>query len=122
MGILIGVSLCIAGIVLRKSAARNLQVLVYIGVLLALVSALLLGIQCNARNTARKRKKAIQMAKRAPIQMDTLHLRQNPLHQQPLMVAKMGTNQRYGNFSSSKPEFIISPIFFKEFRSGIPAG
>ncbi|XP_018573652.1 uncharacterized protein LOC108912757 [Anoplophora glabripennis] len=94
MGILIGVSLCIAGIVLRKSAARNLQVLVYIGVLLALVSALLLGIQCNARNTARKRKKAILMAKRAPIQMDTLHLRQNPLHQQPLMVAKMGPSQR----------------------------
>ncbi|KAJ8956604.1 hypothetical protein NQ314_006690, partial [Rhamnusium bicolor] len=94
MGILIGVSLCIAGIVLRKSAARNLQVLVYIGVLLALVSGLLLGIQCNARITARKRKKAIQMAKRAPIQMDTLHLRSNPLHQQPLMIGRSGNNQR----------------------------
>ncbi|KAJ8923228.1 hypothetical protein NQ315_001783 [Exocentrus adspersus] len=94
MGVLIGVSLCIAGVVLRNSAARNLQVLVYIGVLLALVSALLLGIQCNARNTARKRKKAIQTAKRAPIQMDTLHIRPNPMHQQPLMVAKMVNNQR----------------------------
>ncbi|KAJ8986199.1 hypothetical protein NQ317_005673 [Molorchus minor] len=93
MGILIGVSLCIAGIVLRKSAARNLQVLVYIGILLALVSALLLGIQCNARSTARRRKKAIQTAKRAPIQMDTLHLRSNPLHQQPLMI-RSGNSQR----------------------------
>ncbi|KAJ8943279.1 hypothetical protein NQ318_017297 [Aromia moschata] len=94
MGILIGVSLCIAGVVLRKTAAKNLQVLLYIGVLLALVSALLLGIQCNARSTARKRKKAIQMAKKAPIQMDTLHLRSNPLHQQPLMAVKCATNQR----------------------------
>ncbi|XP_023012976.2 uncharacterized protein isoform X2 [Leptinotarsa decemlineata] len=94
MGILIGVSLCIAGIVLRKSAARNLQVLVYIGVLLALVSSLLLGIQCNARITARKRRKAIQMAKRAPIPLENLHLRANPLHQQPLMTRNSIKSQR----------------------------
>uniref|UniRef100_A0A6P7F9M4 Uncharacterized protein LOC114328009 n=1 Tax=Diabrotica virgifera virgifera TaxID=50390 RepID=A0A6P7F9M4_DIAVI len=81
MGILIGVSLYIAGIVLRKSAARNLQVLMYIGILLSLVCGLLLGIQYDARNTARKRKRAIQMAKRAPIPMENLHLRSNPLHQ-----------------------------------------
>ncbi|KAL3273124.1 hypothetical protein HHI36_014578 [Cryptolaemus montrouzieri] len=63
MGILIGISLCIAGSVLRKSAAKNLQVLVYIGVLVSLVSALLLGIQCNARKNAKNRKKALWTAK-----------------------------------------------------------
>lgn len=84
MGILIGTSLSIAGAVLRKSAARNLQVLVYIGVLLAMVCVLLLSIQCSARYSARKRKKAIRNAKRAPIPLDTLNLRPGNL-QQPLM-------------------------------------
>lgn len=73
MGVLIGTSLCIAGAVLRKSAARNLQVLVYIGAMLSLVSALLLGVQCSARHAARKRRKALRNAKRAPIPLDTLH-------------------------------------------------
>lgn len=63
MGILVGLSLCIAGLVLRKSAARNLQVFVYIGVMLSTVSALLLVIQLKARNEARKRSKAIKRAK-----------------------------------------------------------
>lgn len=96
MGILIGISLCIAGIVLRKSAARNLQVLVYIGVLLAGVCAFLLGIQCNARRSANKRKKAVQMKKRAPIPLETLNIRTNPLHQQqqPLMIGRNLPNQR----------------------------
>lgn len=94
MGILIGISLYIAGIVLRKSAARNLQVLMYIGILLSLVSGLLLGIQYDARKTARRRKKAIQMAKRAPIPMETLHLRSNPLHNQQLVLGWNVSNQR----------------------------
>lgn len=80
MGVLIGMSLCIAGLVLRKSAARNLQVLVYIGILLAAVSGVLLSIQCRAKNTARRRIKAIQTAKRGPIQMETLNIRANPVH------------------------------------------
>ncbi|CAG9773955.1 unnamed protein product [Ceutorhynchus assimilis] len=80
MGILIGVSLCIAGLVLRRSAARNLQVLVYIGIMLAMVSSLLLTIQCRAKNVAKRRIKAIQSAKRAPIQMETLNIRSNPVH------------------------------------------
>jgi H+/gluconate symporter-like permease len=89
MGILIGVSLCIAGLVLRKSAARNLQVLVYIGILLAIVSSVLLGIQWNARNVAKKRKLAVRNAKRAPIPLETLHPRNQQL-QQPLMVVQDG--------------------------------
>ncbi|XP_019770149.2 uncharacterized protein LOC109544425 isoform X1 [Dendroctonus ponderosae] len=80
MGILIGMSLCIAGLVLRNSAARNLQVLLYIGFLLAAVSGVLWSIQCRAKNSARRRIKAIQTAKRAPIQMETLNIRANPVH------------------------------------------
>ncbi|EFA08654.1 uncharacterized protein LOC103313936 [Tribolium castaneum] len=75
MGILIGVSLCIAGLVLRKSAARNLQVLVYIGILLGIVSGVLLGIQWNARHVAKKRKMAVRNAKRGPIPLETLQPR-----------------------------------------------
>ncbi|CAG9860704.1 unnamed protein product [Phyllotreta striolata] len=93
MGILIGVSLYIAGIVLRKSAARNLQVLMYIGILLSLVCGLLLGIQYDARKTARKRKRAVQMAKRAPIPLENLHLRVNPMHQQQV-ACEWGTGNR----------------------------
>ncbi|KAJ3664426.1 hypothetical protein Zmor_008598 [Zophobas morio] len=88
MGILIGVSLCIAGLVLRKSAARNLQVLVYIGVLLATVSGLLLGIQWNARHLAKKRKMAVRNAKRAPIPLEPLNCRGQA--QQPLMAVHDG--------------------------------
>lgn len=99
MGILVGVSLCIAGLVLRKSAARNLQVLVYIGVLLSMVSALLLIIQCNARNQARKRLKMIKMSKRAaPIQMETLQHNQHRLNlqqsQQNALIIANETNIR----------------------------
>lgn len=79
MGVLIGISLCIARGVLRKSAARNLEVLVYIGAMLALVSALLLGVQYNARNSARKRRKAVRNAKRGPIPLEILPSRVSSL-------------------------------------------
>lgn len=85
MGILIGASLCIAGLVLRKSAARNLQVLVYIGVLLATVSGLLLGIQWRARSLTKKRKLAVRNAKRAPIPLEIIQNR-NQQAQLPLVV------------------------------------
>lgn len=99
MGILIGTSLCIAGAVLRKSAARNLQVLVYIGAMLFLVSALLLGVQCRARHAARKRRKALRNAKRAPIPLDTLH--RPPIHEvfvdqpPPPPPTRVALNQQY---------------------------
>ncbi|KAF7282187.1 hypothetical protein GWI33_003074 [Rhynchophorus ferrugineus] len=79
ISLLIGVSLCIAGVVLRKSAAKNLQVLVYIGILLAFVSGLLLTVQCRAKNTAKRRIRARQAAKRAPIPMQTLTITPNPI-------------------------------------------
>ncbi|VEN53108.1 unnamed protein product [Callosobruchus maculatus] len=81
MGILTGVSLCIAGAVLRRSAARNLQVLAYIGGLLALVSALLLAVQCEARHAAHaRRRKRMQLAQmRQQIRMEEIRLRTNPM-------------------------------------------
>ncbi|XP_044758477.1 uncharacterized protein LOC123316464 [Coccinella septempunctata] len=96
MGILIGVSLCIAGTVLRKSAAKNLQVLVYIGALVSMVSALLLCIQCNARKNAKNRKKALWNAKRAPIPMETLNVQGGAVvpQQQPLVVVQDNRTQR----------------------------
>lgn len=96
MGILIGTSLSLAGALLRKSAARNLQVLVYIGALLSLVSALLLGVQCSARNSARMRKQALRNSKRNPIPLDNLQNRAIMLHvpqQQPLILED--NTQRY---------------------------
>lgn len=98
MGVLIGVSLCIAGTVLRKSAARNLQVLVYIGAMVSLVSALLLCIQCNARKNAKNRKKALWNAKRAPIQMETLNIHSSGavLPQQSMVVVQENRTQRWG--------------------------
>lgn len=59
MGILTGMSLCLIGSVLPNSRSRDLQVLVYIGALISIVSAFLLTIQCRVRNQIRKRKRAI---------------------------------------------------------------
>ncbi|KRT82712.1 hypothetical protein AMK59_3645 [Oryctes borbonicus] len=87
MGILIGVPLSIAGAVLRKSAARNLQVLVYIGAMLALVSALLLSVQCNAKRNAKKRRKAHT---KRPIVLEPIPPKPVSYQQQPLM----GESQR----------------------------
>ena len=94
MGILIGVSLSIAGAVLRKSASRNLQVLIYIGIMLSLVSALLLSVQCSAKYSANKRRKALKNNKRAPIVLEALSVRSAPCLQQPLME----NPQRYSFF------------------------
>ncbi|KAB0794269.1 hypothetical protein PPYR_13889 [Photinus pyralis] len=97
MGILIGTSLSIAGAVLRKSAARNLQVLVYIGALLSMVSALLLAIQCSARYNVQKRKKALKNAKRSTIPLETIHTRPVVLQQQPLINDRNPALQRLTN-------------------------
>lgn len=62
MGILIGISLCIAGTILRRTKSRDLQVLMYIGVMSAMVCTLLLTVQCRVRKALRKRKRAIRIA------------------------------------------------------------
>ncbi|CAK1547276.1 unnamed protein product [Leptosia nina] len=57
VGILTGISLCIAGIVLRKTNRNgDLGVLVYIGCLSSCVCGVLLGVQCCVRREIRQRK------------------------------------------------------------------
>lgn len=81
MGILIGVSLVIAGTILRRTKARDLQVLVYIGAMSAMVCTLLLTVQCRVRRGLRKRKRTIRIACTAiplgdmrPVQQPLIHL------------------------------------------------
>ncbi|XP_037293710.1 uncharacterized protein LOC115453536 isoform X2 [Manduca sexta] len=57
VGILTGISLCIAGIVLRRTNRNgDLGVLVYIGCLSSCVCCVLLGVQCCVRREIRQRK------------------------------------------------------------------
>ncbi|XP_052740378.1 uncharacterized protein LOC112047811 [Bicyclus anynana] len=57
VGILTGISLCIAGIVLRRTNRNgDLGVLVYIGCLSSCVCSVLLGVQCCVRREIRQRK------------------------------------------------------------------
>lgn len=57
VGILTGISLCIAGIVLRRTNRNgDLGVLVYIGCLSSCVCGVLLGVQCCVRREIRQRK------------------------------------------------------------------
>ncbi|OWR52739.1 uncharacterized protein LOC116775886 [Danaus plexippus] len=57
VGILTGISLCIAGIVLRRTNRNgDLGVLVYIGSLSSCVCGVLLGVQCCVRREIRQRK------------------------------------------------------------------
>lgn len=79
MGILIGVSLCIAGVILRRTKSRDLQVLVYIGVMSAMVCTLLLVVQCRVRSSLRNRKRAVRMARTSTIPMGDIRPVQQPL-------------------------------------------
>lgn len=62
-GILTGVSLTIAGSVLRGKRGGDLLVLVYIGCLTTMVCALLLSVQCCVGRNVERRKRA----RRAPL-------------------------------------------------------
>ncbi|KAF5283469.1 hypothetical protein FQR65_LT13857 [Abscondita terminalis] len=119
MGILIGTSLSIAGAVLRKSAARNLQVLVYIGALLSMVSALLLAIQCSARYNAQKRKKALKTVKKITIPMDTLNTRPVILQQQPLINNRDERAPTTIHFEITGPRMVPQRPIIKD-EQGIP--
>lgn len=94
MGVLIGISLCVAGAVLRRSAAKNLQVLVYIGVLVAAVSAVLLAVQCDARIRATRRKRLLWANKRQPV------IPLNVLNSQPMFQAQVVVQNETGPASS----------------------
>ncbi|XP_067015136.2 uncharacterized protein [Anabrus simplex] len=63
-GILTGVSLTIAGSVLRsQQRGSDLLVLVYIGCMLAMVCALLLSVQCCVRRNVKRRKRALRASR-----------------------------------------------------------
>lgn len=75
VGILTGISLCIAGGVLRRSnRGGDLGVLVYIGCLSSLVCLLLLSIQCCVRRNNKKRNKLMRLRTVPPdtIQLDLI--------------------------------------------------
>lgn len=75
IGILTGISLCIAGSVLRRSnRGGDLGVLVYIGCLAAMVCAVLLGVQCCVRRKNKQRCKQMRMRTAPPdcIPLDTI--------------------------------------------------
>lgn len=63
-GILTGVSLTIAGGVLRRqSRGGDLLVLVYIGCMIAMVCTVLLSVQCCVRRNVKRRKRALRAAR-----------------------------------------------------------
>jgi hypothetical protein len=63
-GILTGVSLAIAGRVLRsQSRSGDLLVLVYIGCMITMVCTVLLSVQCCVRRNVKRRKRALRAAR-----------------------------------------------------------
>lgn len=113
-GILTGVSLTIAGSVLRGSPRRgDLLVLVYIGVLLAAVCALLLSVHYCVRRSVKERKRVLRAPRPGvaiPLQEFPIELRQFPesenLRQNDLSDARhdsIGLRQpRVASFSRSR--------------------
>ncbi|XP_077288275.1 uncharacterized protein LOC143912778 [Arctopsyche grandis] len=93
VGILTGVSLCIAGSVLRRSnRGGDLSVLVYIGCLAFMVCSLLLGVQCCVRRSNKQRGKQLRMRTAPPdcIPMDTIansYMGESPTAPQPQSLA-----------------------------------
>lgn len=117
-GILTGVSLMIAGSVLRgQKRGGDLMVLVYIGCLTVLVCTLLLSVQCCVRRDVKRRKRARGLRPPAPIPMHDLAPQAEPLVHHLITASQSGHNQRY------IPESLIrsaySPIIVKYLLSGI---
>ncbi|PSN46314.1 hypothetical protein C0J52_18592 [Blattella germanica] len=87
-GILTGVSLTIAGGVLRgQSRGGDLLVLVYIGCMIAMVCTLLLSVQCCVRRNVKRRKRALRAAREQRRQTtDMIPLQDLTNQYQPLLV------------------------------------
>ncbi|KDR19068.1 hypothetical protein L798_06424 [Zootermopsis nevadensis] len=82
-GILTGVSLTIAGGVLRsQSRGGDLLVLVYIGCMIAMVCTLLLSVQCCVRRNVKRRKRALRTTReqRNAVTIGGGNRRSNPSH------------------------------------------
>ncbi|KAM3961025.1 uncharacterized protein ACR2FA_004798 [Aphomia sociella] len=90
VGILTGISLCIAGIVLRRTNRNgDLGVLVYIGCLSSCVCAVLLGVQCCVRREIRQRKVRANM--HIPLQS----MQEQPATACPLLSSTLPHSQVY---------------------------
>lgn len=81
-GILSGVSLIIAGAVLRsQSRGGDPLVLVYIGIMTAMVCSLLLSVQCCVRRNVKRRKRALRAAReQRNVVAISSNRRSNPAH------------------------------------------
>ncbi|XP_028178050.1 uncharacterized protein LOC135074620 [Ostrinia nubilalis] len=90
VGILTGISLCIAGIVLRRTNRNgDLGVLVYIGCLSSCVCGVLLGVQCCVRREIRQRKL------RANMHIPMQSIQETPATACPLLTSTLPHNQVY---------------------------
>ncbi|PZC86503.1 uncharacterized protein LOC110377374 [Helicoverpa armigera] len=90
VGILTGISLCIAGIVLRRTNRNgDLGVLVYIGCLSSCVCGVLLGVQCCVRREIRQRKL------RANMHIPMQSIQEPPAQACPLLTSTLPHSQVY---------------------------
>ncbi|XP_075973046.1 uncharacterized protein LOC142974532 isoform X1 [Anticarsia gemmatalis] len=90
VGILTGISLCIAGIVLRRTNRNgDLGVLVYIGCLSSCVCGVLLGVQCCVRREIRQRKL------RANMHIPMQNIQEQPAPACPLLTSTLPHSQVY---------------------------
>ncbi|XP_047529523.1 uncharacterized protein LOC125065761 [Vanessa atalanta] len=90
VGVLTGISLCIAGIVLRRTNRNgDLGVLVYIGCLSSCVCGVLLGVQCCVRREIRQRKL------RANLHIPMQSLQEVPVQACPLLPSTLPHSQVY---------------------------
>ncbi|KAJ8728231.1 hypothetical protein PYW08_016616 [Mythimna loreyi] len=90
VGILTGISLCIAGIVLRRTNRNgDLGVLVYIGCLSSCVCGVLLGVQCCVRREIRQRKL------RANMHIPMQSIQELPAQACPLLTSTLPHSQIY---------------------------
>lgn len=93
-GILTGVSLTIAGGVLRsQSRGGDLLVLVYIGCMIAMVCTLLLSVQCCVRRNVKRRKRALRAAREQRNAVASgLNRRSNPAHSDVIPMQDLAGN------------------------------
>lgn len=117
-GILTGVSLMIAGSVLRgQKRGGDLMVLVYIGCLTVLVCTLLLSVQCCVRRDVKRRKRARGLRPPAPIPLHDLAPQAEPLVHHLITASQSGHNQRYIHDSLIRSVYL--PIIVKHLLSGV---
>ncbi|KAJ0177296.1 hypothetical protein K1T71_007305 [Dendrolimus kikuchii] len=105
VGILTGISLCIAGIVLRRTNRNgDLGVLVYIGCLSSCVCGVLLGVQCCVRHEIRQRKLRANMH----IPMQSIQESSAPSY--PLRMSTLPHTQVYRPTVSLCPEEEVTGV------------